>query len=429
MKEQFLRENIGDGVHFSVITDSKFKSNRLTINFIVPLARETVTGYALLPWLLRKGHRDEGGYMGLNRKLDNLYGSSLMTGVESVGGHQIVSLTMQSLDDRYAMKGEELLKQSAELLLHLAFEPDIKDGSFDEEHFKLESRFLHDTITAEINDKISYAYFSMKKEMWGDHPLALRKYGYTEDLADMTAKSAADFYYSLLENATIEIMLTGPAKSDAIKQTLKDMLAKVKRSPKPMAKVELPPMRNGVNNVVREMDIVQAKLSMGFRVPPQTDRKAITAMKVANLVYGGSVASKLFLNVRERLSLCYYCSSQYDRLSGMLSVNSGVELAKVEEAKQEILHQLSLLKEGDITEEELTAAKLKMKNSLRGVSDSTGALESWYIVQIISGEITAPTGEFELIDSLTADDIKQAAKEISVDTIFLLSPETADIQD
>ena len=100
--------------------------------------------------------------------------------------------------------------------------------------------------------------------------------------------------------------------------------------------------RESVQHVEDVLDVTQGKLAMGYRCSSDD----YPAMVLANLIFGGTSNSKLFLNVRERLSLCYYASSSYARSKNILTVSSGVETADFERAEAEIGRQLQAVQQG-----------------------------------------------------------------------------------
>ena len=136
---------------------------------------------------------------------------------------------------------------------------------------------------------------------------------------------------------------------------------------------------NAVEDTVRsftdEMAVTQGKLVLGYRLGECMEEPDIAALFVFNAVFGSGVTSKLFMNVREKLSLCYYAGSTVDTHKGLMLVSSGVDFDKADAAKAEIFAQLDAVKRGDITDEELDAARRSVASDLRSFLDSQGELE------------------------------------------------------
>ena len=120
-------------------------------------------------------------------------------------------------------------------------------------------------------------------------------------------------YQQLLSASRLEIIYSGSCEESRVENALQEALAMLPRGTAEEllpAQLRLPPSEP--RYVPEEMDVTQGKLAMGFRCLSDD----IPAMIMVNLLFGGSSNSKLFLNVREKLSLCYYASSSYHRSKG-----------------------------------------------------------------------------------------------------------------
>jgi len=169
-----------------------------------------------------------------------------------------------------------------------------------------------------------------------------------------------------------------------------------------------------------EMQVTQGKLALGFRLGECMDDPNAAAIKVFNAVFGGSVTSKLFMNVREKLSLCYFASSLVDLHKGLLVVSSGIEFDKYDAALSEILSQLEAVKSGDISDYELSAAKSSVASDYRTIEDSPGALEDFYLNQALIGPDCSPSELAALAEEIRSDEIIKIANGVECDAIYFL---------
>ena len=170
-----------------------------------------------------------------------------------------------------------------------------------------------------------------------------------------------------------------------------------------------------------QMNVSQAKLVIGWRLGEAMEEPDPAALRVFADLFGGSAASKLFMNVREKLSLCYYASALCDRHKGVLLAYAGTEAARVEEAKDEILAQLAAIARGEITDEELSAAKADVHSALRAVLDSPGDLEGFTLSAVVSGAEYSPEELDELIEDVTAEQLAAIARGCECDMIYTLT--------
>ena len=151
-------------------------------------------------------------------------------------------------------------------------------------------------------------------------------------------------------------------------------------------------------------------------------RLSLTPDGPSVVIMGGTPFSRLFLNVREKLSLCYYCAARFDGATGIMMVDIGLEKGNKDKAKEEILRQLSLVAQGEFDGEELENTKLSYINSLKSVGDSLAAIESWYLMQILWYEQPASTEqEVEAVQAVTREQVIGAASQVTLDTVYFLT--------
>ena len=419
MAKGFLRTPVGQGVSISRITDHRFKTNRVSINFILPLSQETAAANALVPYLLRKGSADYPDFQTLNKRLGELYGAFLDVDVRKLGGLQVLGVSIRTIDNRYALDGEDLLFQCTKLLCDLVTKPLLKDGLFVQENFEVEKQVLIDEIKAKINDKRSYAVSRCEEELFAGSAAALDELGDLESAQALQNRDAVEAYHRILEQSQVEFMISGVSFSDAAADYLTKSFSAFKRNPELCAVGEIQPSPKE-RDVVEHMDVKQSKMVLGFSLEPEGDRD-LAVFRMLTALYGGTPVSKLFANVREKLSLCYYCVSRFDRFKNVILVDCGVEQGNVQKAKEEIINQLEDVKKGSFSAEGVSAASMSLKNSFTSLTDSLGGLENWYLSQICSGTEYSPEEEAEKVEAVTAQEIAAAAGRLKLEITYLLT--------
>ena len=159
---------------------------------------------------------------------------------------------------------------------------------------------------------------------------------------------------------------------------------------------------------------------IGFRTKVTLTEPGFYACTLLNEILGASPISKLFVNVREKHSLCYHCSSNYNAFKGTLLISCGLEPCNRASAEQEILAQVEALRCGDISEEELTAAKKSLENAYRQLLDSPAAMESYYYGRALLGVDASLERCRERIRGVTREEIVELAKDLIPDTVYFL---------
>lgn len=411
-------ETIAESVWFHAFRDSRFKTNRLTIHFVVPITIETASLNALLSKILRRSCRKYPDYLSLAKRLESLYGAYIEAGTQKRGDCQIVTVSLTGIDDRFTMD-EAVSLPLAELLRDLVLDPIIKGDALNPRYLDAEKKSLSDAIDALLNDKRSYSLTRATRILCGDDPAGISSFGEKEEVQRCTAQELLRQYRLLLKTAAVHIMFTGCGNYEPVLALFRDAFFSFERAPLSVISKPLVPT-GGIANVKEEMELLQAKLVLGYTGQIAGTDPLLPAMRVAVSILGGMPMSKLFVNVREKKSLCYYCAARYDVYKGTMLIDCGVEQENVERAKQAILEQVSLLQEGAFTAQEMEYAVLSLKNAYQSVYESDVTAESFFLNQILSGTHSEPEEQKALLFAVTREDVIKAARQLSLQTVYLL---------
>lgn len=422
---QISRKEIFDGIALTTVKTDKFKFNRIFIDFILPLKREHAAKNALFADVLMRGTEKLPGLLNVQKKLSSLYGADLDVYVSTSGEAHIVTVFAKILKDKYALSGENITADAADLLCELITEPQKEDGVFVAEYVESEKEKLIDDIAAQINDKDSYALhraieIMCEKEAWG-----ISELGTPEDVEAITPASLFEHYKYVLSHARAEVWAIGEFDDGSAEAMVHKIFSGIERGCVPECSTEIVKHVENAKKVREYQELKQGKLVLGFRTGISGYDEDYHVLRVLNCIFGNGTQSKLFANVREKLSLCYHCSSRiYSK--GVMFVTSGIEVKNYDKARNEILAQLDEIRGGNISEEEMDSAKKRLRNSMLAVSDSPEAVHSWYANNRIFGITDTPEETIEKTESVTKEQIIEAAKRISLDTEYFLCAEEAE---
>ena len=412
--------NIAKNVTFTNIRDDKFKTAKLTVNMLLPLKHDTVSSNAILPFMLRRSCEKYKSFTQLNKKLADLYGASLYADVRKLGEMQVLSLSALFVDDRYILDAESFSLEIANLICDMIFKPNIKDGKFNQEDFAQEKRQLIETIESDYNDKRLYAKQRCEELMCNNEAYGINPFGNKAQAEGLKNKDVYEAWLRVLKNARFEIMLIGNIKYENICDCFKEKFKNISRESTLEHSTLIVRSANTVREYSEKIDVSQAKLVMGFRTDSAIPDSTVVATRLMSALFGETPQSKLFLNVREKLSLCYYCSSSYYKEKGIMYVQSGVDECNIEKTKDEILKQLKSICNGDFDEETLNSIKLSLSNSWISISDYLTGLENWYFMQIFEEKIKSPREKVNEVLAIDKQAVIDVAKKVTLDTIYKL---------
>ena len=411
--------HLSGGIQFYSYRDTRFKQGALSIQFVRPMKKDEVALNALLPAVLLRGTKRNPDLRSITLRLDDLYGASVSSLVRRVGDYQTTGLYCSFMEDKFALDGDEILAPMLDFVGELLLDPVTENGVFSENFVESEKKNLISTIETEKNDKRAYASAQLLKIMCQKDSFGLPRLGEKEDAQKITAQTLYDHYRTVLKESPVQVFYVGSAEAEQVAALLTKQFAKICRAPVMLAPQTALAGGDG-DHVTEKMDVAQAKLCMGF-VTPITNRSAdFAAMQVMNTVFGGGMTSKLFMNVREKLSLCYSVGSVYYGTKGVLTVSAGIDESKESIARDEIMAQLEACRNGDVSEEELAAAKEAVLSALRTVHDSPGTIEGYYATAALSGLGMDLEAHAQAVAAVTVADVARAARTLSYHSSYVL---------
>ena len=211
---------IKPGIKAHLIQNDIFKTNIACVLLTVPLEKDTVTSNALIPFLLRSGTKNLKSQLEINRKLEEMYGATFDCGIDKMGDNQVLKFYIESINDNFINGKDNLLKDSINFVLEIVFNTLIENGKFNEDILNIEKENLKQVIEGKIDDKDIYAFENCINEMYGDKGFGLYKYGYLEDISQITDENLAETYLKLINTCKIDIFISGDLKNTNIKDIL-----------------------------------------------------------------------------------------------------------------------------------------------------------------------------------------------------------------
>ena len=419
----FNRTELMPGVFLSHLRSDKFKTACMSVTLLTQLRRETAAMNAVIPFVLRRGTTRYSDMEQLSRRMDELYGAAVEPVVRRIGEIQCIGFYGSFPEPDYLPGGEALLGDTCALMAQLLLDPVTRGGLLLPQYVDSEREKLLDIIRSRMNDKRSYALTRCIEEMCCYEDFAVSRFGSESEAENIHYKKLTRHYRELIQTCPVEIFYCGKTDFKAVSAAMRDAFSAMPRGEIDYdigTDLRMNAVEDHVRFVEEEMDVTQGKLVLGFRLGECMEEPDIPALYVFNAVYGSGATSKLFMNVREKLSLCYYASSAVYLHKGIMLVSSGIEFDKLDAARDEILAQLDSVRRGDITDDELRSAKKSVASDLRAVQDSIGELEGFYLSQALDGLDYGPAELAALAEDVTKEDVQAIAESIECDLIYFL---------
>ena len=418
--------NLAEGVEGLFVKNDRFNTTLISYNFYLPLKKETVASYALLPFILTSCGKDYPDFSKLNLKLAKLYGARLNASAEKYGDYQLLRMTISVINDRFSLDGESLVKSASQLLLNLIFSPNTNDSGFLTEDLEREKRKAIEHIKGEISEKRIYAKKRLIEEMYENSAYGIPKCGTVEDVEAITETSLYDAWIRMLQTAFVRVQVVGSAVPTGLFEDITEKFSATHRKNITDCKISEPTeKRNTVKRVTDNMDVTQGKLCLGFSAEMCGNDDTTLPLMVMTDIFGGGPYSRLFSNVREKMSLCYYCSASAVRQKGLITVESGIETENAEKAEKEILNQLETVRKGEFSDFEFRSSIKSISDSLNSYNDSQNSIDLWYAIKVNNDSVYSPEDIAEKLKNITREDVVNTANGVKLHTVYKLLPEGA----
>ena len=407
------------GITLRVCRDTRFKQGCLSFQLVRQMKAEEAALNALLPSVLLRGTRNCPDLRSITEHLDELYGASVSPLVRRVGDYQTTGLYCGFMDDRFALPGDQVLRPMLAFLEELLLDSPLENGAFLSSFVESEKKNLIATIESELNDKRAYSMSRLLRILCREDTFGIPRLGEKEQVETITPEGLYAHYRAILRSSPIDIFYVGSAESTQVAELLMPLITKLgARGTKLLPQTAFHPCEK--SDVVETMDVTQGKLCMGFVTPIINRQKEFAAMQLLNVIFGSGMTSKLFVNVREKMSLCYSIGSGYYGTKGILVVSAGIDFDKEQLTREEVLRQLTICREGGITEQELKAAKEALLSSLRSTHDAPSAIEGYYATAALSGLVFSHGDYMEAVETATLADVVACANSLELHTTYFL---------
>lgn len=417
-------KNIKQGIKAHLIRTNKFKTNLFAIFLTLPLDKATITKNALIPAVLRMGTSNLKTQEEINIELENMYGATLDGGIEKIGDNQVIKFYLETLNDNFLPNKEKLSSKAISLLLDVLFNPLTENKKFKKDYVESEKKTIKRLIEGRIDNKDMYAYTRCIEEMYKEKPYGLYKYGYIEDLKEINEENLYEYYLKLLNEAKIDIFVSGDFLDDKILETITSNVNIQKlegREDKHVINTEETEKKEKIDiqTIKEEKDVTQGKLVIGMDIDYYKPNSKY-AMCIYNVILGESATSKMFQNVREKAGLAYSARSTYLRQKNNIFIRAGIEIKNFDKALEIIRKQIEEMKDGNFTDADIENAKKYMIAGIKTVQDEQDSEITYYMGQEMSRKLLTFEEYINKINEVTKEDVLNISNNIHINTIYFL---------
>ena len=418
---RYKENEIKKGIKLHEIQTDKFKTNLIAIFLTMPISRENVTKNSLISAVLRRGSKNMPTQAQISKEMEEMYGASFDCGLDKTGDNHILKFYIEAINDKFLPQSDEnMLKTSIEKVLEIVFNPLVENGEFKKEYVQQEKENVKRIIQGKTDNKARYAFDRCIEEMYKDEPYGLYKYGYIEDLENITPKNLYEYYKKMISECKIDIFVSGNIEEvkDIVEKNENIQKLQEREANYKINKIETKEIVQE-KEIKEEMDVTQGKIVIGLDLELDNEEQKYDAM-LYNAILGGTANSKMFQEVREKASLAYTAGSSYVRYKSNIFIRCGIEIKNYEKALEIIRKQLEDMKNGVFTDEDIENAKNGIISGIKSIDDEQDTEITYFFGQELTDNKTSLEQYIEKIQNVTKQEIVAVANSITINTVYFL---------
>lgn len=414
---EYVKKNLGS-YHLHLIKNTNFKSVMVKVYFREPIRKEKITIHNFLTTMLTFSSEKYPTRREMFLKTQDLYSCSIASSDSRLGNYLNTSFRLSVLKDKYTEEGN--LEKAIEFLSELIYHPNVEKNKFDEKSFDVVMNQACLALSSIKEDASGYSMIRMLENMDEDSPISYRAFGYLEDLKNITRENLYEYYQEMLKNDDMDIFVIGDIDFEEMDPIIRKYF-KQKTFKKTKGDFLIPAKKASIKKriVTEDNEATQSKLAIGCRVMNLEDYERNYPLTLYNIILGGGPDSKLFSEVREKNSLCYYIGSTANKLDNLLIIRAGISRNDFKKAIKIIEKQMSDIAKGNFTEEDIDKAKELYQTAIEEIQESESEIiSSYYMIELLG--VDDIETKAKKMREVTKKEIMKVAKRIKIDMIYML---------
>ena len=410
---------ITKGVHLHFIQSEKFKTNKIKVRFSAPMSEKTIAGRVLTASMLETSNALYPTSQSFREKLANLYGANFSTSLSRRGLVHYLDINLSFVRDQFLSRKNVLTDEILDFLKASLFSPLSNGNAFDAKTFEIEKKNVLTDLEAEIENHFYHAHRKLNDLFYDLSEMRIPRVGTVELVEKETAESSFATFQQMLKEDQIDFFFIGNFNEIAVRDKIQDFHFAEREQP-----LELMYQQN-YSNVTREnleqREVHQSIIELAYHFSAQYGDSEHLPLIVLNGLLGGFAHSKLFVNVREKESLAYTISSNFDIFSGLMRIYAGIDRANRTKTIALINRQILDLKRGNFTDDELEQTKKMLKNSILLAQDRQNTLiERAYMSAVLGKKFLSLEAWLESLENVRKNEVIKAAQQLKLQAIYFM---------
>jgi len=286
------------------------------------------------------------------------------------------------------------------------------NSKLDSAEIEKEKGVIVEEINMLFDHPMSYVQILWKELLYGDQPAGWNIAGNKETVTAISRQKLIDYLKNQYLAKNTIVCLAGKIENSQSIEKVKKAFSRIE-SKISLSKPRVVEKQNKPEYLLQERKTDQAHICLGARAYNLFHPKRY-AQEILGIILGGMMSSRLFIEVREKLGLAYYISTEVsaDQDTGFLVTQAGIDNKNVEKAISIILREYKKISQEKVPAAELKKAKDCIKGKMALQLETSDAQASFYGIQeLLENKILTPKEIYGKINKVSSDDILKVAKE------------------
>ncbi|MFA5644716.1 MAG: pitrilysin family protein, partial [Patescibacteria group bacterium] len=288
------------------------------------------------------------------------------------------------------------------------------NSKFEEEEIEREKGVIIEELNMYRDNPRLYIEDVFEECLYGDTPAGWDTIGTKKNILKFKRKDFIKYFQAQYGTRSVYLVVAGAIKPSD-KKMIHNLFSGFKshkfQEQKPLLEKQKQPQ---LKIIPKKTD--QLTLSLGVRTF-SINHPDEFKLKLLSVILGGSMSSRLFINLRERQGLAYFVRTgvEFYKNSGYLATQAGVPKDKITLAIKIILAEYKKLTKELVSPQELKRAKDILQGRMVLQMEASDNLALWYAQQAIwRHKFLTPADTIKKIKKIKATDIRALAKKIFI---------------
>lgn len=327
--------------------------------------------------------------------------------IDNLGG-QINAFTSKECTCYYVKLLDEHIDIGIDILSDMFLNP-----LFDEKDIDKERQVIIEELKMYEDSPEDLVYDLLMEGIYKTDALGMNIIGTEESLYNMNRNTIKDYFdkYYVASNSVISI--SGNFKFEEMVNLIE---SKFKDLPMGNVDIEITEPEFHPCFIARNKDTEQVNLAISLKAIPLEYREDAYALSIINNIFGGSISSRLFQNIRENKGLVYsiYSAPSLYRKSGELGIYASMSNENLKKVYNLVLEEIDNLRQNHLTDKEIKESKEQLKGSyILGLESTSSRMMSIGKAMVLTKKVKNPN---DIIESI--NNIDKARIDLIIDKVF-----------